>query len=99
MFTSFLLFLLFLFLFGIILAVLTLCNLYYRSGLDQVFSLFRKQQDPGKQKNSTSSKHRGGRNRHTKTDSGDILIDTRDPEKANQKIFADNEGEYVDFNE
>jgi cell division protein FtsL len=29
----------------------------------------------------------------------DEIIDNRDPEKANQKIYSDNEGEYVDYEE
>lgn len=35
---------------------------------------------------------------HT-TASGTIIIDNRDPEKADRKIFADDDGEYVDFEE
>lgn len=35
--------------------------------------------------------------RTTRTDSGDTITDTRTPEQAGQKIFAKDEGEYVDF--
>ena len=31
------------------------------------------------------------------TSEGDILTDTRDPERANRKIIDDDEGEYVDY--
>lgn len=37
------------------------------------------------------------RQRTTRTDSGDTITDTRTPEQAGQKIFAKDEGEYVDF--
>lgn len=41
-----------------------------------------------------------GRTRHRQTTSGGVTIeDRRDPERANQKIFAQDEGEYVDFTE
>lgn len=29
----------------------------------------------------------------------DVIIDRRSPEKANRKIIAENEGEYIDFKE
>lgn len=37
--------------------------------------------------------------RRTQTASGITIIDNRDPERARRKIFADDEGEYVDFKE
>ena len=40
---------------------------------------------------------RGGGTTHTAT--GETIIDTRDRATANRRIFADNEGEYVDFEE
>lgn len=45
---------------------------------------------------------RGGnatQGRRTRTTSGETIIDTRNPEHANRKIFAKDEGEYVDFRE
>ena len=33
------------------------------------------------------------------TSEGDILTDTRDPERAGRKIIDDDEGEYVDYEE
>lgn len=35
--------------------------------------------------------------RYSDTDTGDTIIDTRNPEKVKQKIFSENEGEYVDY--
>lgn len=37
--------------------------------------------------------------RRTRASSGIIIIDNRSPERANRKIFAKEEGEYVDFKE
>ena len=37
--------------------------------------------------------------RTTRTSDGTTIIDRRDPSKANKKIFAPDEGEYVDFTE
>ena len=35
--------------------------------------------------------------RRTQTDSGEVIIDHRHQERENKKIFADDDGEYVDF--
>lgn len=35
----------------------------------------------------------------TTTEDGDTIIDTRRPQDVNKKIFAKDEGEYVDFKE
>lgn len=37
--------------------------------------------------------------RSTTTANGDTIIDTRNQEQANKKIFSKDEGEYVDFKE
>jgi len=37
--------------------------------------------------------------RHTTTDSGVTIIDSRSEQKADHKIFDDSEGEYVEFEE
>lgn len=37
--------------------------------------------------------------RRTQTSAGTTIIDNRDPEQAERKIFADDEGEYVEFEE
>lgn len=36
---------------------------------------------------------------YTQNADGEIITDTRDPQKANRKIIPDDEGEYVDFEE
>ena len=49
-----------------------------------------------------SSKKNGGaqqQNRTTRTAEGVTIVDKRDPSTANKKIFAQDEGEYVDFKE
>lgn len=40
-----------------------------------------------------------GHTRRTQTTAGTTIIDNRSPEYANRKIFAEGEGEYVDFEE
>jgi len=42
---------------------------------------------------------RSQQGRTTKTDDGVTIIDQREPEEANKKIFAPGEGEYVEFTE
>lgn len=37
--------------------------------------------------------------RRTQTDSGEVIIDHRTSDKSSRKIFADDDGEYVDFKE
>lgn len=37
--------------------------------------------------------------RNTHTDTGETIIDNRDQATAKRKIFADNEGEYTDYEE
>lgn len=46
----------------------------------------------------TASGRADGARTHT-TASGTTIIDNRDPEAAGRKIFADGDGEYVDFEE
>ena len=47
----------------------------------------------GRQQSSQQPKQR----RTTRTADGVTIVDQRDPNKTNKKIFAQNEGEYVDF--
>ena len=50
--------------------------------------------------NGASSKHNTQySHRTTRTSDGTTIIDRRSPEEANKKIFAPDEGEYVDFTE
>ncbi len=41
----------------------------------------------------------GGTTRRTRTATGETIIDSRGQEGTNRKIFADDEGEYVDYQE
>lgn len=96
---SILLFVLFILLIGILFTIALLRTLYHRSGLSYIVNMFRqKPQDEQSQQQSADGQHRSG-TRQTRTSSGNIIIDRRDPEKANRKIFDDDEGEYVDFKE
>lgn len=54
---------------------------------------FRRQMDgfSGQQGSTTPPPH------STRTPSGDTITDTRSEQQANRKIFAKDEGEYVDF--
>lgn len=51
--------------------------------------------------NTHGRRHRasGGRWRAAHASSGETVIDLRDTAVANRRIFADDEGEYVDFEE
>lgn len=55
---------------------------------------FNSQFGSGAYQNEDVSPHRS-----TTTDSGETIIDMRSQEKANQKIFRKDEGEYVDYEE
>lgn len=48
---------------------------------------------------SRSSQNASSSARHTTTASGETIIDGRNPEHSDRKIFAESEGEYVDFEE
>jgi hypothetical protein len=45
------------------------------------------------------SAQQGGASRRTRTATGETIIDNRGMEETNRKIFADDEGEYVDYQE
>lgn len=47
---------------------------------------------------SNKSSHTASQ-RTTQTSSGDTIIDTRHPDQVNKKIFSNDEGEYVEFEE
>ncbi len=96
---SILFFLLFLFLLAVLLVAFVLRKLFYNTGLDRLFSIFRNLQGgPSGDGQGTNQRSRSA-GRQTTTHSGDVIIDRRDPEKANQKIFKNGEGEYVDYKE
>ena len=77
-------FILFLFLFGIIAVVATVVRLWWS---------VRKMQDKIRRGTEGMNQQTTGR----ATSEGDILTDTRDPERANRKIIDDDEGEDVDY--
>lgn len=47
----------------------------------------------------SQQKRQSTQKRTTRTADGVTIVDQRDPDKANKKIFAHDEGEYVDFTE
>jgi hypothetical protein len=60
---------------------------------------FDKDYFKGTRKQQQSRQQQTGHHRTTQTDDGVTIIDRRDPDKANKKIFAQDEGEYVEFKE
>lgn len=60
---------------------------------------FKKQMGGGFDQNDGNYESSRSNVKTTTTDSGDTIIDRRTPEEANKKIFAKDEGEYVDFKE
>ena len=77
-------FILFLFLFGIIAVVATVVRVWWS---------VRKMQDKIRRGTEGMNQQTTGRT----TSEGDILTDTRAPERVNRKIIDDDEGEYVDY--
>ncbi len=51
----------------------------------------------GRTSSSSDKSSSGGR--RSQTSSGTTIIDNRNPEQARRKIFSEDEGEYVDFEE
>ena len=70
-------------------------NKYYKGDDDGV--KFDEDYFQGTSDNRNSQKTR--QRRTTRTAGGVTIIDDRDPDKANKKIFAHDEGDYVDFTE
>ncbi|MBQ8464136.1 MAG: DUF4834 family protein [Prevotella sp.] len=65
---------------------------------------YRKKEGPSFDKDyfrgaSQQQKEQFNQRRTTRTADGVTIVDKRDPNKANKKIFAQDEGEYVDFTE
>lgn len=67
-----------------------------------IFSLFRSFHDMAERAkdffHGNGQAYNGG-NKRSGTSGDEVVIDKRTPDKAKRKIFADNEGEYVDFEE
>lgn len=53
----------------------------------------------GGRRASSSSGRSSSDGRRSQTSSGTTIIDNRNPEQARRKIFSEDEGEYVDFEE
>ncbi|MBM6992949.1 MAG: DUF4834 family protein [Prevotella sp.] len=96
---SILFFILALLLIGVFIVVIIVRNLVYSTGLDRIFRLFRNQQNGGEDAKQGGGRRNSRTRRQTTTPSGDVIIDHRDPDKASQKIFRKDEGEYVDYKE
>ena len=82
-----------------------MANKYYRkqedvnsSFSDDYFKGAGWQRDQAEQQRGTSQEQNKQRRRKTTT-GGVTIEDRRDPSQANKKIFAHDEGEYVDFTE
>lgn len=63
---------------------------------------YRKKEGPSFDKDyfkgaSQQQNQQSNQRRTTRTADGVTIVDKRDPNKANKKIFAQDEGEYVDF--
>lgn len=80
-------------------AAMILFRLFRQLGLGKLFKLFGGQVETGRSSHHTTSDDTKRRQRKTETSDGDIIIDRRNPEQVNQKIFHKNEGEYVHFEE
>ena len=69
----------------------------YRYDEDRYFRSTRRTSDEGR---NGQNQQQNGYQQHRTTQHGDnVIIDKRDPNVANRKIFDKNEGEYVDFKE
>jgi hypothetical protein len=79
------------------LTAIILRRLFHHLGLNKIFNLLKGQSGHYQHTRQSSSRQTKQRRRQTQTSSGDIIIDRRSPEEVNQKIFDENEGEYVDF--
>lgn len=67
---------------------------YYRRKDDPSFD-----KDYFKGTNRQQSQEQSSQHRTTRTAEGFTIVDRRDPNKASKKIFAPDEGEYVEFTE
>lgn len=83
-------FLFLIFLAGIFFVVMVVYRIY--RSINEVRRQFRNFGQGG-------SNDAGGRYTDRRQDTEETIIDHRDEDKANRRIFSDNEGEYVDFEE
>lgn len=92
-------FLLLLLLAFVVLAAMVLYRVYRRSGLGKVFDLLRGRGGARQHAGQASQGHEARPGQQTTTAHGDVIIDRRSSKQASQKIFAQDEGEYVDYKE
>ena len=86
-------FLLFLFLFFLISGIITVAKIVWR-----IRRMHREMKKQYGQSNG-STRYKNSKHSSYQQAEGEILTDTRDPQKVNRKIIADDEGEYIDFEE
>ncbi len=86
-------------LFAIIILAFIVYRLFSMTGLGKIFDLLRKGGSSSYANPNTSYGQQQGTRQRTTTPQGDVIIDQRNPDKANQKIFDQSEGEYVDYKE
>ena len=60
---------------------------------------FDKDYFKGTNRQQSQQQQQSSQRRTTRTAEGFTIVDQRDPNKANKKIFAQDEGEYVEFTE
>ncbi len=83
--------LLFLFLFILISGIITVVRIVWR--IRQMHRQMKEQFGQG----TASARNRQTHTSSRQTTNGETITDTRDPQKANRKVIADDEGEYIDF--
>lgn len=70
-------------------------------GADEDYTRRRQQQYHYEERQSSQGARRQSdgtsQARRTRTSSGEVIIDNRQPEKSGRKIFTEDDGEYVDF--
>lgn len=83
--------------FKIILILFLLGLLFIGLSAIRVIAFFRKGMQQFKQQ--TQQQHTQQRQQQHRYSNGQVVVDHRNAEEANKKIFKKNEGEYVDFQE
>ncbi len=65
----------------------------------QQYNTSSNQAQYGRKRSTTTGQRQEQETRHTRTSSGETIIDSRHQEREGRKIFDDDEGEYVEFTE
>lgn len=90
-------FLLFIVIIGVIIIGVVVYTVYH--SLHRTAQKLKEQMGMGGQQQKNGGRPDSSFNRQTTTETGETIIDTRDAETINQKIFQKGEGEYVEFRE